>query len=65
MGDVADMMINGFLCEACGGYIDGEEPGYPRYCSKACARDRGAPWAPERHQQRGPRKHRRRRHAHG
>ena len=37
MGDVADMMIEGYLCERCGCCIDGEEPGYPRKC-KACMR---------------------------
>jgi hypothetical protein len=42
MGEVADMMVNGFLCEACGELIDGEEPGFPRYCSPRCAVDRGA-----------------------
>lgn len=33
MGEMADMMINGLLCHICGVYLDGEEPGYPRYCS--------------------------------
>jgi len=42
MGEIADAMINGFMCEMCGIYLDGEEPGYPRYCSKDCADDRGA-----------------------
>jgi len=32
MGDVADMIIEGVLCEQCGGYI-GDEVGYPRKCS--------------------------------
>lgn len=32
MGDIADMMVEGLLCEQCGGFIDGEEPGYPRNC---------------------------------
>lgn len=26
------MIINGFLCEECGGFIDGQEPGHPRKC---------------------------------
>lgn len=39
MGDVADMMIEGYLCEQCGMVIDGEEPGYPRKC-KECKRDK-------------------------
>lgn len=42
MGDIADMMLDGTLCEACGSYIDTEEPGHPRYCSPQCAADRGA-----------------------
>jgi hypothetical protein len=33
MGDIAEMMIEGYLCECCGVVIDGEEPGYPRQCS--------------------------------
>ena len=32
MGEIADMMLDGTLCEWCGVYIDGEEPGYPRLC---------------------------------
>ena len=38
MGDTADMMIEGILCQSCGAYIDDEEsedggPGYPRNCT--------------------------------
>lgn len=44
MGEVAEMMVNGFLCEGCGVILDGEEPGYPRYCGPTCARNRGAEW---------------------
>lgn len=33
MGEIADMMLEGFLCECCGTMIDGEEPGYPRLCA--------------------------------
>lgn len=33
MGEAAEMMINGLLCQGCGSYVeDHEEPGYPRYC---------------------------------
>jgi len=32
MGDIADMMIEGILCECCGEYI-GNSVGYPRKCS--------------------------------
>ena len=43
MGEIAEMMLDGTLCEACGMYIEeGEADGIPRYCSKECAEDRGA-----------------------
>lgn len=32
MGDIAEGMIEGFFCQQCGCVIDGEEPGYPRFC---------------------------------
>lgn len=32
MGDIADMMIDGELCQLCGQLIEGEPPGYPRTC---------------------------------
>lgn len=41
MGEIAEMMLDGTLCECCGCYI-GDGEGYPRYCSPQCARDRGA-----------------------
>lgn len=41
MGEIADMMLDGTLCEGCGEYI-GEGDGYPQYCSEQCASDRGA-----------------------
>lgn len=31
MGEVSDMMLDGTLCQSCGGYI-GEAVGYPLYC---------------------------------
>ena len=32
MGEVAEMMLDGTLCEACGEWFgDGQAPGYPRY----------------------------------
>lgn len=40
MGEIADAMINGDMCEGCGIYL-GEGSGYPRYCSDACAQERG------------------------
>lgn len=35
MGEIADMMIDGEVCEECGEFFDDEAPGYPRKCS-AC-----------------------------
>ncbi len=37
MGDIADMMLEGTLCEGCGVYM-GDECGFPRMC-KGCAKD--------------------------
>jgi Zn finger protein HypA/HybF involved in hydrogenase expression len=45
MGDVADMMIDGTLCEGCGVVLDGEAPGHPRYC-RHCDNQRGPSIAP-------------------
>lgn len=43
MGEIAEMMLNGDVCEMCGEFFhDDESPGIPRYCSKQCAEDRGA-----------------------
>jgi hypothetical protein len=41
MGEIAEMMLEGELCECCGEYL-GEATGHPGYCSAKCARDRGA-----------------------
>ena len=42
MGEIADMMINGEMCAMCGEFLhDGEDAGYPRYCSMQCAKDAG------------------------
>lgn len=40
MGDVADMMLDGTLCEGCGVFLNASPPGHPCYCSKACRADR-------------------------
>ena len=32
MGDVADMVIDGYLCQQCGVVIDNDESGSPRTC---------------------------------
>lgn len=41
MGEIAEMMLDGTLCECCGTFI-GDGDGYPRYCSAECAEGRGA-----------------------
>ena len=41
MGEIAEMMLDGTLCEGCGEFI-GEGDGFPQYCSPQCAGDRGA-----------------------
>lgn len=41
MGEIADMMLDGTMCEGCGEYM-GEGDGFPQYCSEQCANDRGA-----------------------
>lgn len=33
MGEAADDVMDGFICQYCGDFIDGEAPGYPRSCS--------------------------------
>lgn len=38
MGDIADMMLDGTLCEQCGCYI-GESVGYPRLCEDCQAEE--------------------------
>lgn len=45
MGEIADMMLDGTLCEGCGEYI-GSDAGFPQYCSRACAAGRGMAYAP-------------------
>lgn len=32
MGEIAEMHLDGTLCETCGVFLDGETPGYPRCC---------------------------------
>lgn len=41
MGEIAEMMLDGTLCECCGSYI-GDGRGFPGYCSAECAKGRGA-----------------------
>jgi hypothetical protein len=42
MGEYADMIIEGLLCQGCHELIDGGESGHPRYCSDKCAEEDGA-----------------------
>ena len=37
MGEIADMMLDGTLCERCGEYL-GTDNGYPTYCA-SCANE--------------------------
>jgi hypothetical protein len=32
MGEIAEMMLEGILCEGCGEFMGGRVPGYPRRC---------------------------------
>ena len=32
MGDAAEDILDGLMCEDCGVLIDGDNPGYPRKC---------------------------------
>ena len=34
MGDIANLMIDGTICEQCGNFIDFEYPGHPRICDE-------------------------------
>lgn len=37
---IAEMMLDGTLCECCGTALAGPALGYPRYCSAKCRKDR-------------------------
>lgn len=46
MGEIADMLLDGTMCEGCGEWFgDGQAPGYPRY-HKRC-RPKPAPIPPK------------------
>lgn len=45
MGEIADSMIDGELCQECGVYL-GEGMGFPRSCA-ACSNASGIPSQPE------------------
>lgn len=38
MGEIADMILMGFICQQCGMPIDGDAIGFPRCCEE-CAQD--------------------------
>jgi hypothetical protein len=38
MGDIADMMLDGTLCEGCGVFLNDDVPGYPCRC-ESCRAD--------------------------
>lgn len=40
MGEIADMMLEGDLCEGCGSFLEGEGDGVPRYCRDCKAEKR-------------------------
>ena len=47
MGEIAEMMLEGLLCEGCGDFIDEDgDEGIPRYCSPECAAGRGMKYTP-------------------
>lgn len=47
MGEIAEAMLSGVLCAACGACLgegcDCDEMGVPMYCSVECAKDQSAP----------------------
>ena len=40
MGEIADMMLDGTLCQGCGVYLEDGGAGFPMYCA-ACQSDQG------------------------
>lgn len=44
MGEIAEMMLEGTLCEGCGEYMEGGGDGYPRRCS-SCRPSRKSSYA--------------------
>lgn len=42
MGEIADMMIGGEMCQYCGEYL-GDGDGYPRSCAGCASEDDGKP----------------------
>ncbi len=46
MGEIAEAMLTGIMCEMCGEALDCDscaDMGIPMYCSNSCAKDREVP----------------------
>lgn len=39
MGEIAEMMLDGTLCEGCGGFLNEHPPGYPCRCNDCKRQD--------------------------
>ena len=50
MGEAADEMLAGLLCQRCGAYIPGKAPGHPRSCDNCKKEDK--PAAPKKRKRR-------------
>lgn len=46
MGEIAEMMLDGTLCEGCGVYLPGDSDGIPRRCRDCRRPDRPLPTKP-------------------
>ena len=42
MGEIADLMLDGSICEGCGVTLPGDAPGHTRLC-RTCQHDRAQP----------------------
>lgn len=42
MGEIAEMILDGWICEQCIGLVDGAETGYTRLCEGCSAEDEEA-----------------------
>lgn len=65
MGEIAEMMLDGTLCEGCGEYLDGGGMGFPMRCGGCGGGDDAAPAppAPSKAKRRRARAERTRQHA--
>lgn len=46
MGEIAEAMLDGFLCASCGSFLDGESPGFARFCGDCDPRPLEPPQPP-------------------